>query len=121
MYIQLYIVSTSETAQCSATGDPHYLTFDGRRYDFMGVCEYVLSKDLSNNFLILTKNERCNGPHFSCVFSVTVTIKGLKIKIARGGLFTVFGVRKNAPYSNQGKKSVLHSRELHCEHTCRNE
>ncbi|XP_028390594.1 IgGFc-binding protein-like [Dendronephthya gigantea] len=93
---------TEETAQCSATGDPHYHTFDGRRYNFMGACEYVLSKDVNNNFLVLTKNQRCRGQRFSCVLSVSVTIKGLKIKITRGGHFTVFGIRKNAPYRNQG-------------------
>ena len=91
-----------DTATCSATGDPHYHTYDGRKYDFMGVCEYVLSKDLDNNFLVLTKNERCNG-RYSCVASVTVNVNGLKIKISKGGRFSVFGIAKNAPYTNQGK------------------
>lgn len=69
----------------------------------MGVCEYVLSKDLDNNFLVLARNQRCNG-RYSCVFSVTVTVKGLNIKISRGGTFTVFGIQKNAPYNNRGKR-----------------
>jgi integrin beta 3 len=93
---------------CSATGDPHYKTFDGKKYDFMGLCEYVLSKDLDNNFLVLTKNERCYGP-YSCVSSVTVSVKGMKIEISRGGQFTVFGIAKNAPYTNHGTKFCIFS------------
>ncbi|XP_028406466.1 pro-epidermal growth factor-like [Dendronephthya gigantea] len=36
-------------ATCVAHGDPHYRTFDGKRFDFMGKCEYVLAKDRVNN------------------------------------------------------------------------
>ena len=72
----------------------------------MGVCDYVLAKDVDNNFLVVTKNERCNG-RFSCVNSVTVTVKGLKIKILKGGHFTIFGIAKTSPYRNQGKHCWL--------------
>ncbi|XP_028419311.1 von Willebrand factor-like [Dendronephthya gigantea] len=91
-----------ETGKCSATGDPHYTTFDGEKYDFMGKCEYVLSKDVNNHFAVLTKNELCNNNRVSCVYSVTVRVGKLSIKINRGGHIFVSGVRKLAPYFKKG-------------------
>ncbi|CAB4018234.1 Hypothetical predicted protein [Paramuricea clavata] len=70
----------------------------------MGFCEYVFSKDkVQNRFEVLTKNEPCNN-RYSCVASVTVFIKELKLKITRGGKFTVFGIPKEVtqPYFNKG-------------------
>ena len=79
-----------EEKTCSATGDPHYTTFDDKRYDFMGQCKYVLSKDLAGNqFEVLQGNEACGNGEISCTKSLTVNLGGLTIFLERGGLVKV--------------------------------
>ena len=39
-------------ATCSATGDPHYMTFDGIRYNFMGICSYTMVQDTQVRVLL---------------------------------------------------------------------
>ena len=88
-------------ATCSATGDPHYKTFDGRTIHFQGHCRYVLAKDVNNKFTVLGKNKYC-GKKVTCTNEVTVKVNNLDIIIKRGGTVTVFGIVKSLPYSNRG-------------------
>ncbi|XP_037900754.1 hemocytin [Glossina fuscipes] len=46
-------------ARCGAIGDPHYQTFDGKRYDFMGKCTYYMLK--TSNISVETENVACSG------------------------------------------------------------
>ena len=89
-------------ATCSATGDPHYLTFDGKLFHYQGKCGYVLSEDVDNKFKVYSENEPCNGGRFTCTKAITVKVKGLTIYVARGGHVTVFGIAVRLPYNKQG-------------------
>jgi hypothetical protein len=46
-------------SRCAAVGDPHYTTFDGRRYDFMGKCSYYLVRGA--DYSIVAENTPCAG------------------------------------------------------------
>ena len=52
-------------ATCQGNGDPHYLSFDGRRFDFQGACRYTLvraqGEGVAVPFAVVVENEYRNG------------------------------------------------------------
>lgn len=76
-------------ATCRAQGDPHYTTFDGRRYDMMGTCLYTMVELNSEDqtlpaFSVEAKNEHRGSRRVSYVGFVTVRAYSHSVSLARG-------------------------------------
>ena len=72
---------------CWASGDPHYRTFDGASYDFMGSCNFIMVKH--ENYLIKSENTPCGSTGVTCTKSVTVEAYGLSFKLNHGSTVTL--------------------------------
>ncbi|XP_059711973.1 IgGFc-binding protein-like [Haemorhous mexicanus] len=106
---------SSGRASCSASGDPHYNTFDHKVHNFMGNCTYTLSKvctasDSLPYFDVSTTNEhRGANTKVSYVKSVHVEVYGNQISLLKNKKVNVNGHRMNLPVFIEKKISIQSS------------
>ncbi|XP_026330001.1 hemocytin [Hyposmocoma kahamanoa] len=95
--------TTACRARCSSIGDPHYTTFDGLKYDFMGHCTYTLMT--GDNITIDVENVACSGavseamnltPYKgegkpSCTKAVTINYGAVSLHLKQGGYILING------------------------------
>ncbi|OWK62257.1 Zonadhesin [Lonchura striata] len=102
-------------ASCSASGDPHYNTFDHKVHNFMGNCTYTLSKVCNASeslpyFNVSTTNEhRGANTKVSYVKSVHVEVYDNQISLLKNKKVNVNGHRMNLPVFIEKKISIQSS------------
>ncbi|XP_050786524.1 IgGFc-binding protein-like isoform X3 [Gopherus flavomarginatus] len=92
------------SATCSASGHPHYLSFDGVSFDFQGTCTYILAKTCTDvrdltPFTISVKKEDWGTRNMSVAKLVSIQVYGITLTLLQNkqGLIMVNGVSHNLP------------------------
>ncbi|XP_075913412.1 IgGFc-binding protein-like [Petromyzon marinus] len=86
--------------ECTAWGDPHYTTFDGRKFDFQGTYTYVLTQPCSGaDWSVKVKNEHRAGSWVvAYTREVTVELYGQRVLLAVGSHVYLNDVQLRLPF-----------------------
>ena len=105
-YIQNKPFSTlyfSAPGVCTAWGDPHYITFDGKKYDYQGDCDYTLIRDCSNSsnlpsFHLSAENiKREPNDKVAYTHEITLEFGGVEFSLLQNSVVQVNDVTVTTP------------------------
>ncbi|KAJ7304148.1 hypothetical protein JRQ81_011677 [Phrynocephalus forsythii] len=98
---------------CVASGDPHYTTFDGKKYDFMGSCIYQMAGVCSKHpsltpFLVTVENNNRGSKAVSFTKVVTLEVYNMTISLSQQypRKVQLNGVSVNLPFSYENKLKI---------------
>ena len=79
----------TETLYCLTYGDPHYRTFDGLHFDFMGECSYYLFRGCEDDFVVsvIQVNERLGSIPYTAMKELIINyFSVVRIELSIGRL-----------------------------------
>ncbi|XP_077553611.1 uncharacterized protein LOC144168516 [Haemaphysalis longicornis] len=94
---------------CRGHGDPNYISFDGRTFEFQGNCSYMLAQHISGDksldFQVVGNNVECpEEPRTTCTQGLAISYGNSHVRISRGQRVQYNGNElrdKDFPWSNQ--------------------
>ncbi|XP_051916485.1 von Willebrand factor [Hippocampus zosterae] len=96
---------------CRTVGEAQYITFDGLKYTFPGLCQYVLVQDTCNGeegiFRVLVENEACGIVGHRCAKSVSVYYQGGLILMQKGE------VKMKVPVPQSSQVEIIRSGQFY--------